>query len=89
MAMVPRRCPNADIKIEGAGFLKSGNYVVACRASMQNIASNVAYDVCLSRTGGGFGSACNLCKAGNGGGLIDESKAGWKKCRYASRVYGW
>jgi hypothetical protein len=89
MPMVPKRCPNADIRVEGAGLLKSGKYVVTCRASNQNIANNVAYDMCLSRGGGDFGGACNLCKGGNGGGLIDDSKAGWKKCRYASKVYGW
>ena len=90
MALVTRRCPNADICVEGKSLLKSGHYVVRCRANNgQAIACNVAYDMCLSRSGSDFGAACNLCKGSYGNGKIDETAAGWTRCKYSKKVYGW
>lgn len=90
MAMVTRRCPNADICVEGKSLFKSGNFVVRCRANNgQAIAGNVAYDMCLSHGGASFGAACNLCRGSYGNERIDETKAGWTRCRYSKRTYGW
>lgn len=90
MALVTRRCPNADIRVEGKTFFNSGHWVVRCRAANgQEIAPNVANDMCLSGTCSSFGSSCNLCCGSTGNQKIDESKAGWKRCRHSGTIYGW
>jgi len=90
MGQVTRRCPNADICSEGKTLLKSGKWVVRCRANGgQAIANNVAKEMCLSGVGSDFGAACNLCRGSYGNGKIDESKAGWIKCRHSKTIYGW
>ena len=87
MAGVPRRCPNADICVEGKGIIRSGTYVVRCRANGgQAIANNVAHKMCLSDVGASFGAGCNLCRGSYGNSNIDESKAGWTKCRYSKQI---
>ena len=89
MALVTRRCPNADIRVEGKTFFNSGHWVVRCRASGQEVAPNVAHQMCLSHGGSDFGAACNLCRGSYGSQMINEAEAGWKRCRYSGTIYGW
>lgn len=84
---VHTRCPNADIIVEGKGLFTSGEYVVICRATDKEVARNVATEICLSNYGASFGAACNLNM--DGGMRIDATKAGWKDCKYSSKIYGW
>lgn len=89
MAQVPKICPNADICVEGKTLLKPGKWVVRCRANNgQAIADNVACQMCMSSSGS-FGQTCNAYSGSWRNKTVDESKAAWKKCRYASLVYGW
>lgn len=89
MAQVPKICPNADICVEGKTLLKPGKWVLRCRANNgQAIADNVACQTCMSSSGS-FGQTCNAYSGSWRNKTVDESKAAWKKCRYASRVYGW